>query len=339
MRAGLLEQHHVLLVSGTHQHRYCWRVLVDQGDHPQSRDRVVKTHHHRRRTVQARRHQVGELKRIAHFDLVTIQNRGFNHLWVHIQRDVRDILLRQQLAQIAPGVAKATDQHMLVNGNGMAGDGGDLQRLAQPIVWRKTKHQTIGVLNQKRRSQHRQHHGRQHWVGPARVNQALRQPEGEQHKTKLARLRQINTCACGHTVAGPACVSQYRNQNSFDQHGNNSQHQHPRPLLLQHMPVELHAKCDEEQAQEHIMERPNVFFHTVLVIGFCNQHARHERAHRHGQTGMLGEPSQAQRDEQNIQHEQFFAVAPVNDTQPHPHDLLSAPQQQPHQHRRFEQRL
>ena len=52
---------------------------------------------------------------------------------------------------------------------------------------------------------------------------------------------------------------------------------------------------------------------------------------------QLGEPGQAQRHEQEVEHEQFIALAARHDVQPSPHDALPAPQQQAHQRSGFEQ--
>ena len=163
----------------------------------------------------------------------------------------------------------------------------------------------------------------------------LSQTQCQQHKTEFTGLRQINTGARCHAVAGAPYVSQHADQHGLDHHRNDGQHQHPRPLHVQHVPIQLHTQGDEKQAQQHIVKRAYVFLHPVLVIGFGNQHAGHESAHGHGQSGVLGHPGQAQSDQQNIQHEQLFAVAPVDHAQPHAHGLLATPQKQPNQHRRF----
>ena len=111
------------------------------------------------------------------------------------------------------------------------------------------------------------------------------------------------------------------------------QHQHQQPLVEHRPPVELHADGDEEQPQQHVVEGPDVGFHLVLVFGLGHQHAGDEGAQRQRQAGVLGEPGQAQRDQQQVEHEQLVALAPRHQRQPPAHHVLAAHQQQRQQHR------
>jgi len=74
-------------------------------------------------------------------------------------------------------------------------------------------------------------------------------------------------------------MGQNGHQQRFDGNGDQGQHQHPGPLLVQHRPIELHANGDEKQAQQHVMEGPNVIFDALLVIGLRNQHSGQESTH------------------------------------------------------------
>ena len=104
------------------------------------------------------------------------------------------------------------------------------------------------------------------------------------------------------------------------------------PLVEHRPPVELHADGDEEQAQQHVVEGPDVGLHLVLVFGLGHQHAGDEGAQRQRQAGVLGQPGQAQRDQQQVQHEQLVALAPRHQRQPPAHHVLAAHQQQRQQH-------
>ena len=84
-------------------------------------------------------------------------------------------------------------------------------------------------------------------------------------------------------------------------------------------PVELHADGDEEQAQQHVVEGPDVGLDLVLVFGLGDQHAGDEGAQRERQAEVLGQPGQPQRDQQQVQDEQLFALAPRHQREPPAH--------------------
>jgi hypothetical protein len=123
---------------------------------------------------------------------------------------------------------------------------------------------------------------------------------------------------------------------SLSSSGATSSSQHP--LLYEDVPVKHHADGDEEQPQQHVMEGADIRAHLVPVLGFGHQHSGDEGAQRQAQPGQLGQPGQAQGDEQQVQHEQLFALAPRHLREPPAHELLPARQQQPHQHRGLDQR-
>ncbi len=75
-----------------------------------------------------------------------------------------------------------------------------------------------------------------------------------------------------------------------------------------HVPVERHADGDEEEPQQHVVEGPDVGLHLVLELGLRHQHAGDEGAQRQAQAGELGQPGQAQRDQQQVEHEQLLAA-------------------------------
>jgi hypothetical protein len=65
--------------------------------------------------------------------------------------------------------------------------------------------------------------------------------------------------------------------------GSGGQQQHQQPLVEHRPPVELHADGDEEQAQQHVVEGPDVGLDLVLVFGLGDQHAGDEGAQRQRQ--------------------------------------------------------
>jgi hypothetical protein len=100
-----------------------------------------------------------------------------------------------------------------------------------------------------------------------------------------------------------------------------SQHE---PDVVEHHPdVQQHADRDEEQPEQHVAERLDVLFHLMAVRRFGDQHAGHERAERHRQAQPLGQRGHAQRDQQQVQHEQFLRAARRHDVEPAAHQALA----------------
>ena len=75
------------------------------------------------------------------------------------------------------------------------------------------------------------------------------------------------------------------------------------------------------------MKRANISFHLVLVFGLGNQHACDECTQRQAQASEFGQPGQTERDEQQVQDKQLFALAPGNQCEPPAHHVLPADQQ------------
>ena len=146
--------------------------------------------------------------------------------------------------------------------------------MQQPIVADQTVDDGIGLHDQKRCGNHRQHHRRQDRAHPCRRDERILVAQGQQHKTEFTRLCQINGGAQTHAGRCALHARQHKHQACFEQHRHDGEQQHPVPAVKQHFPIELHADGDEKQTQQHIVERANVVFHFVFEIGLGNQHAR-----------------------------------------------------------------
>jgi hypothetical protein len=75
--------------------------------------------------------------------------------------------------------------------------------------------------------------------------------------------------------------------------------------LRHHTDIQQHADGDKEQTQQHIAEGFDVFLDLIAVFGFRNQHARDKRTQREGKPGKLGQPRNAEGDQQHIQYKEF----------------------------------
>ena len=230
-----------------------------------------------------------------------------------------------------PAAPETGNDHVLLRGHRAAGDLRQLQRLHHPFIRRDLHDDAVGIRNQQRRNQHRQHHRRQHHLDDERVDQLRVRRQIQQDKTEFTGLRQRQAGA--HRDAGRRAEysGQAGNHQEFKQHRHDQQSEHQRPVLQHHFHVQQHADRDEKQPEQHVAERLDVFFHLVLILGFGDQHAGDERAQRHRQAGMFGDPRRAQRHQQQVQHEQLLRLALDHDGEPFAHQLLTEEQQQ-HQH-------
>ena len=220
---------------------------------------------------------------------------------------------------------------MPIHLDGFTGNVGQLQRLLQPLGGHQAHHDGIAVHHHKRRDHHGQHHGGQDRIEQFGRQQGVFRPQGEQHKAELPGLPQIQSGAQRHPGRCAQGARKGRRQCQLEQGRDQHQQQHQAPVLQHQSPVKQHADADEKQAQEHIVEGADIGFHLVLEFGLGNQHAGNKGAQCQAQAGLLRQPGQAQRDEQQIQHKQLFALAPGHQGQPAPHHMLATHQQHGHQ--------
>ncbi len=92
--------------------------------------------------------------------------------------------------------------------------------------------------------------------------------------------------------------------------------------------IQLHADGDEEQPQQHVLERPDVLLHLVAVLGLRDQHPGQERAQRQRQIELAREPGEPEREQQQVEHEQLGRLAPRHQMEPGTHQPLAEKQDQ-----------
>ncbi|MCY1239068.1 hypothetical protein D9M72_518410 [compost metagenome] len=185
------------------------------------------------------------------------------------------------MRQVLPAAAEAADDGVPFRLQALRGDAGHVQRLHQPFVGGKAQHDGVAVLDQERRGQHRQQHRGQDHLDQHRVDQVQAVDLVQQHETEFAGLRQPQPGADGHPLARAEDPRQHRDQHQLEQHRHYQQRQHQPHVVQHHADIEQHADGDEEQPQQHVAERLDVFFHLVTVRRLGDQHAGHERAQRH----------------------------------------------------------
>ena len=142
------------------------------------------------------------------------------------------------------------------------------QRLLQPVSGRPFHHPLVGVHDNEGRGQHRKHHAGQHRIKPICRNQLVLTTQRQQHKTELARLRQVQTCAQGNAFACASETCERSDQYKFKDHWYRDQEQHKGPSIPNNAPIKHHADGDEEQAKQDIVKRFDVHFDAVLEFSF-----------------------------------------------------------------------
>ncbi|MNK99579.1 hypothetical protein D3C87_1199830 [compost metagenome] len=290
--------------------------------HPQRRRRVGIRHNQRGGAVDTGGDQRLAAAGIA-IDHGVASPGGLAHaVRVEVQRHVVDALALEHMRQVLPAPAKSADDRVLLGLQALGGDAGHVERLHQPFVGGKAQHDGVAVLDQERRRQHRQQHRGQDDLDQHRIHQPDPVDLVQQHEAELARLRQPQTGTDGHTLPRAEQPRQHRDQHQLEQDRHEQQPQHQPDVRNHHADVQQHADGDEEQPQQHVAERLDVLLHLVPVGRFRDQHARQERAERHRQAQPLGQRGHAERDQQQVQHEQFLRAPRRHHVEPAAHQPL-----------------
>ncbi|KAF1060876.1 MAG: hypothetical protein GAK39_06079 [Variovorax sp.] len=295
-------------------------------------------HDHRAGARQARGHQRLQPRRVAEHHRVAGRGGLPHAVGIEVERHVGDALALEDACQVLAAAAVAADDHVARGVDRLARDRGHLQRLLQPVAGHQLAHDRVAVHHDEGRGQHRQHHRGQHRVGQPRRQQAALLCQRQQHEAELAGLRQVEAGAQRHARGRAQAAREQRHQAELEQQRHQQQHRHQQPALDHDVPVERHAHGDEEQAQQHVVEGADVGLDLVLVFGLRDQHARDEGAQRQAQARELGEPGQAQRDQQHVEDEQLLAAPPRHEREPPAHHARAAIEQHADQQAGLEQR-
>ena len=136
--------------------------------------------------------------------------------------------------------------------------------------------------------------------------------------------------------AAPKTRASTRDEAELEEHRQQRQDEHERPVRQHDAEVELHADGDEEQAEQDVVERPDVGLDLVLELGLRDQHAGDEGAERERQAGELGQPGEAERDQQQVEDEQLLALPAHDERQPPAHHDAAADEQHGEQRGRLQ---
>jgi hypothetical protein len=151
--------------------------------------------------------------------------------------------------------------------------------------------------------------------------------QAEQDEAEFAGLREVEAGAQGDAGRGAEDARQHGDEGELEQHRQQREDDHERPARQHDAEVELHADGDEEEAEQDVVERPDVGLDLVLELGLGDQHAGDEGAERARETRHLGQPRQPERDEEQVEDEQLLALPAHDQRQPPAHDDAAADQQ------------
>ena len=225
---------------------------------------------------------------------------------------------------------------MLIAADGFFSDLRHLQRLREPLAAHQFHHNAVAVHDDERRGQHRKHHAGKNRVEHFIAYQLVLLRQREQHKTEFACLGKIQACAQSRAITCTQEPRQHSHHHQLKQHWQEREQQHQRPALQHNAPIEQHANRDEEKPEQHIVKRANIGFHLMFVFRLRHEHARDKSAKRERQACVLGEISEPQRHEQQIEHKKLFALAPRHQGEPPSHDFLPTCEQDRYQKSRFQ---
>ena len=194
--AGLLEFFKVVVVHGAHDHGHVGCVGAGMAQHLECTGDVEVGHDDGAGPGQAGRNQRLQARRVAKHHRIA-SGRGLAHaVRVEVQRHVRNALGFEHAREVLPAPPVAADDDVLARVDGLAGNGGHLQRLLQPLAADEFHHDAVAVHHDERRGQHRQHHRCQDGVQQFRRHQRVFLGQRQQHKTELTGLRKVQAgCA------------------------------------------------------------------------------------------------------------------------------------------------
>ena len=172
-RAAGLEFLQVAIILRAHDHRNLGRMGTGVRQHLHGASNVNVGHDHRTGPRQTGCDQRLQPRRIAKHNRITGRSRLAHTIRVEIEGHVGNALLVQDAGQVLPTTSIATDDHMFVRIDGLAGNRRHLQGLLQPLTGNQLHHDSVAVHDDERRRQHGQHHCRQNRIEELRGNQCV----------------------------------------------------------------------------------------------------------------------------------------------------------------------
>ena len=192
-------------------------------------------------------------------------------------------------------------------------------------------------MHDNRREQHGEHHGRQHHLHGQRRRDSRTLNFRKQDKAKLtARAKPQPGTHC-RTTHRPEQARKAEHQRKLDDQQSRQHRQHQEQIGKNQRDIQHHAHSHKEETKQYIAEGFDIFFNLMPEFGLRNQHPRDKCAKRHRQTELLGQPGQAERHKQHIEHEKFGGLALRNEKEPFAQQALAKYKYQRQQGRSLEQ--
>ena len=85
------------------------------------------------------------------------------------------------------------------------------------------------------------------------------------------------------------------------------------------MQIESHADGDEEESQQHVAIRLDVFLDLEAVFGLRDEHAGEKGAEHERQARQTGQEREQQDNQQHVQHEELGRAQPRHNAEPRAH--------------------
>ncbi len=164
--------------------------------------------------------------------------------------------------------------------------------LRQPPLQHRLVHQ-----EQNRRNRHGYGNHRDQQIRQFPLDDPPADGDGENDEGELAALRDRHAEGAGRGIAQPEQTAEPEQDGELYAHQADDQQRDDRGFAEHQADIERHADGDKEQAEKQSLERLDVGFQGVAVFRLGEQHARQERAERHGKP----EPRHHQRHADNTQ--------------------------------------
>ena len=195
------------VVDGAHYHRQFRPQLAHMAQHRHAGLQVGIGDDHRLRARKPCCDQHLASTGVAINHVLTGGNGGAHPLRVHVERDEADVFGIEQAREILPAAAIAADNDVMVFAKGLDRDVVHFFGAPGPFAAAQQVAQGVHAMNQERRDQHRQDHGRQHRLHHIGCEQLQIGCLRQQYKTEFASLRQAQ---CGTRCERPGGTKRHR---------------------------------------------------------------------------------------------------------------------------------
>ena len=196
-----------------------------------------------------------------------------------------------------------------------------------PFRTGKSQDQLVTMLDQEGCDQHGQHNAGDAGLLQRGIDQRVLNSQRQDDEGEFTTLTKGKAGTPGTACRSAEQAGQARDQRCLERYQKQYQQQYQPPLGNQNLEVQGHSHRDKKQAQQQVAKRTDIVLHLIAEVCFRDQHACEKSTQCQRQSCLFGQPGNPERNQQQIEHEQFAGVLPGNQVEPGAHQALAQIQQ------------